>query len=160
MLVFWGCVSRCFGCKLGTLDGILLRLTALGLSILLQAIIGIGSLIIVTTLLMIVHILLIGIHRILQLGGFKVEGIYQQAGLLDVDIVRIAVDKQLEGRFRLAGDSILPVAVYLLQHLQMRLDRIAMGHRGINIHIQEVLQHSGLRAHHRILIGPHFILLL
>ena len=109
---------------------------------------------------MVVHIFLIGIHRVLQLGRLIVERVNHQTGLSHVDILRIAIHKQLEGSLRPTGQGILPVAIHLLQNLQMGFDRVTMGHRGVDIHIEEILQHGRLGAHHGVLVGPHLDFLL
>ena len=109
---------------------------------------------------MAVHIFLIGVHRIHQFCRLEIERVDDQTGLLHMDIVRITVDEQLQGRLRLTGVSVLPVAIHLLQYLQMRLDRVAMSHAGVDIHVEEVLQHGRLGTHHGILVGPHLVLLL
>ena len=109
---------------------------------------------------MTVHILLVGIHRIFQLCCLEVKRIDDQTSLRHMNIFWVTIHKQLKGCLRLGGKGILPITVHLLQNLQMRLNGIAMSHRGVDIHIEEVLQDGRLRTHHSILIGTHLVLLL
>ena len=101
---------------------------------------------------MVLNVFLISLGSVFLCGINPIERVDLYLCLNTVYAVRVKLHIPKNGTFGIAHHSICPVKIHSFQHLKMAHYRVAMLHRGIVIGVEIVLQHSGFRTEHGIIV--------